>query len=582
MNMVILLALFLPLLSSVVLFLAGGSLSKAAIQWCAVCAVIVPFTLFASSFFYALPGPFTLSQWVRWGSLHIDFEVQFDALSRWMALIITGVGGVIHLYSCGYMEHDCAPRRYFALMNLFIFAMLLLVLANHLALLLIGWEGVGIASYLLIGHYQTQSTASQAAYKAFLYNKFADLFLIGAILLLISAGKFGNFSSLNSEEMLLPTFLPLCLFLGAIGKSAQFPLHAWLPDAMAGPTPVSALIHAATMVTAGIYLFLRTHPLFFHATEVTLLIGIVGGITALGAALCACSQSDLKRVLAYSTLSQLGIMWMGCSIFAIWGVMLHLLAHAFTKALLFLTSGDLIVLHHGRSDMALLKKTPLPNRLLKPLFLLGTVALAGIPPLFPFFSKHLLMEASASKGAFFLFTAILTTSVLTALYLAKAYQQSFAQEVCASTATPLSMRISNILLALGVLLGPLVLLFWKLPANAGVWVDWTTCIALLPVLGALWIGMISKRELPVEISQMFAKGFFYDSIVFRGCVYPIRQLSQALQTLERWYSPAGHTPLIQRLKTLSKIVPLLENGQTRLYASWMFLGVALFLSYMML
>jgi NADH-quinone oxidoreductase subunit L len=345
----------------------------------------------------------------------IDFGFLYDDLSRLMVLIVSGIGLLIHLYSIGYMKGDTGLQRYFGYLNLFVFFMLLLVLANNLVLLFAGWEGVGLASYLLIGFHFERSAANWAANKAFLYNRAGDAFYLLGVFLIFGAAATVRFSSLG-QLTATPTLMAagLCLAIGATGKSAQLPLFVWLPDAMVGPTPVSALIHAATMVTAGIYLFVRMAPLYSVIPEVGSIIAVVGVFTALLAATVALVETDIKRILAYSTISQLGLMFLACGVGAPEAAMFHVTTHAFFKALLFLCAGNIIHALHGEQDIlfmgGLRHQMPHTFRLMT----LGALALAGLPGLSGFFSKDAILAASESSP--WLLGLALLASFLTALY----------------------------------------------------------------------------------------------------------------------------------------------------------------------
>ena len=307
--------------------------------------------------------------WINAGILHIDFSFVLDQLSLVMLLVVTGVGFLIHVYSVGYMGDDKGYARYFSYLNLFLFFMTVLVLAGNALVMFIGWEGVGLASYLLIGFWFQKKSAADAGKKAFIVNRIGDFgFLIAMFLLVANFGTL-TFSEIGAKLNALPgwqggvlTIIALCLMLGAAGKSAQLPLYIWLPDAMEGPTPVSALIHAATMVTAGVYMVARTHVLFDHSPVALSVVAIVGAATAIFAATIALVQNDIKRVLAYSTISQLGYMFLGCGVAAYSAAIFHLMTHAFFKALLFLAAGSVIHAIGGEQDLrkmgGLRKKLP--------------------------------------------------------------------------------------------------------------------------------------------------------------------------------------------------------------------------------
>ncbi len=296
--------------------------------------------------------------WINIGALHIDFSFVLDQLSLVMLLVVTGVGFLIHVYSVGYMHDEEGYARYFSYLNLFLFFMTLLVLAGNALLMFVGWEGVGLASYLLIGFWFQKKSAADAGKKAFIVNRIGDVgFLIGMFLLLANFGTL-SFAEIGAKLAANPgwtggvlTIIALCLLLGATGKSAQLPLYIWLPDAMEGPTPVSALIHAATMVTAGVYMIARTHVLFDHSPFALGVVAVVGAATALFAATIALVQNDIKRVLAYSTISQLGYMFLGCGVAAYSAAIFHLVTHAFFKALLFLAAGAVIHSIGGEQDL---------------------------------------------------------------------------------------------------------------------------------------------------------------------------------------------------------------------------------------
>jgi NADH-quinone oxidoreductase subunit L len=363
-------------------------------------------------------------------SFSIDWGFLLDPLSSVMILVVTGIGFLIHVYSTGYMAHDNGYYRFFGYLNLFVFFMLMLVLANNYALLFVGWEGVGLCSYLLIGFYFQKRSAGDAGKKAFIVNRVGDAgFILGMFLLMSTLGTL-RFTDVNAA-LRAGTFTPevagvgtltiitLCMFFGATGKSAQFPLYVWLPDAMEGPTPVSALIHAATMVTAGVYMVARSSALFELTPITSTVVASIGAFTAILAASIALVQTDIKRVLAYSTVSQLGYMFLALGVGAYWVAIFHLMTHAFFKALLFLGSGSVIHAMGGEQDMrrmgGLKDKIPITFRTMW----IGSVAIAGIPGLAGFFSKdEILWQAfSSPKGSTILWAVGLTTAAMTAFYM---------------------------------------------------------------------------------------------------------------------------------------------------------------------
>lgn len=440
----------LPLLGFLIngitgLFVENYRTKKHLIGIIANTAVFIPF-LIAVYFFLNMNADteavvFKLFTWMEAGSFSVDIAYRVDQLSILMTLVVTGVGFLIHLYSMGYMADDEGYWKFFAYLNLFIFAMLNLVLGNNLLLLFLGWEGVGVCSYLLIGFWYTDMAKSDAAKKAFIYNRIGDFaFLIAMFMVFQTVGSLsfdvilGNLEAFSSEYIF---GIGLLMFIGATGKSAQIPLFVWLPDAMAGPTPVSALIHAATMVTSGIYLITRMSPMFVMSPEVMLIIAVIGALTAIVAATIAITQNDIKSVLAYSTVSQLGYMFLALGAGGFTAAMFHVVTHAFFKACLFLGSGSVIhAMHHVEHELehdgkdvhfdpqdmrnmgGLRKYMPSTYKT----FLISTIAIAGIPPLAGFFSKDeiLAMSANAGAGEFgqYMYLALLGVGMITAFLTA--------------------------------------------------------------------------------------------------------------------------------------------------------------------
>jgi NADH-quinone oxidoreductase subunit L len=370
-------------------------------------------------------------QWMHAGSFSVNFGFLVDRLSIVMLLVVTGVGFLIHLYSIGYMGHETDYARYFAFLNLFVFFMLILVLGSGYLLMFVGWEGVGLCSYLLIGFWFTNNEYNAAANKAFIMNRIGDLgFLLGMFLILQTFGSL-DYDKVFSGAAKLPFDLPvftaitLLLFVGAIGKSAQIPLYTWLPDAMAGPTPVSALIHAATMVTAGIYMVVRSNVLYAMAPFSSEIVAVTGLLTAITAALIGLKQNDIKKVLAYSTVSQLGFMVVALGVGAYATALFHVVTHAFFKALLFLGAGSVIHAMGGEQDirrMGGLKKA-LPVTHIT--FLIATLAISGIPPFAGFFSKDEILAAAYMRSPL-IFAVLAITSVITAVYMFRLYFLTFS------------------------------------------------------------------------------------------------------------------------------------------------------------
>src|SRR5205809_1530987 len=376
----------------------------------------------------------TLFTWLSAGEFTVSAGLFMDRLSALMALVVTGVGFLIHVYSIGYMADDPAYARYFAYLNLFVASMLLLVLGGNLLVLFVGWELVGLCSYLLIGFWFDRERAASSGRKAFIVNRIGDAgFLLGILLLVTTAGNLQFDRLAAASGGMAPGLLTaatLLLFAGATGKSAQLPLYVWLPDAMEVPTPVSALIHAATMVTAGVYMIARLHPLFLHAGYTLSVVAAVGAVTAFFAATVALVEWDLKGVLAYSTISQLGYMFLAMGVVMMPAGMFHLTTHAFFKALLFLAAGSVMHAMRGVVDMRKLGGLAGPMRWTAAGFAVGGLALAGVPPFAGFFSKDLILEGAFEwaqrGGAMLVWIAGLATAFVTAVYVTRAMILTFA------------------------------------------------------------------------------------------------------------------------------------------------------------
>ncbi|MDR7543030.1 MAG: NADH-quinone oxidoreductase subunit L [Armatimonadota bacterium] len=402
--------------------------------------------------------PVPLFSWLGAGTLWADASLLVDPLSLVMALVVSGVAFLIHVYSIGYMASDPQPTRYFAYLNLFVFAMLLLVSAGNLLVLFVGWELVGVCSYLLIGFWFQRPAAATAGRKAFIVNRIGDAaFLLGMFLLFTSLGTL-DIPKIVAGAGQLPaataTAAALLLFAGATGKSAQLPLHVWLPDAMEGPTPVSALIHAATMVTAGVFMIARLDRLFIAAAGALDVVATVGALTAFYAATIALRQHDLKRVLAYSTISQLGYMFVAMGALAPAAGIFHLATHAFFKALLFLAAGSVMHAMHDVIDVRRLGGLAGPLRWTAGGFIVGALALAGVPPFAGFFSKDLIVEEAfrlgATTGNYLPYVLGLLTAFVTAVYITRAVALTFFGRPADAGAHPHE--------APGVMLGPMALL----------------------------------------------------------------------------------------------------------------------------
>ena len=431
-----------PALCALVNGLAGARLPRLVVGVSASCAVAASAVMSTLIFFEVVSLPpvqriladVVICRWLDAGSLQIDVGFLIDPLSILMMLVVTWVGLLVHVYSLSYMRHGPCYNRYFCELNLFVFFMLVLITANNFVMLFFGWEGVGLCSYLLIGFWFEKNSASNAGRKAFVMNRIGDFgFLTGMLIIYFTFGKFGFqeiFSAAPSSLVYggsAVTAITICLFLGAIGKSAQIPLYTWLPDAMEGPSPVSALIHAATMVTAGVYMIVRCNVLYLMAPVSLLVVAIVGACTALFAATIALTQFDIKRVLAFSTISHLGFMFMACGCGAFTVGVFHLMTHAFFKSLLFLCAGNIMHALNGELDMRRMGGlgSIMPATCI--VFIIGTLSLAGIPPFAGFFSKDEILYSVfssthslwPSSGTVLWFIGFIT-AMLSALYMFRA------------------------------------------------------------------------------------------------------------------------------------------------------------------
>jgi NADH-quinone oxidoreductase subunit L len=431
----------LPAASAAILLMGGKYVNR----WGHWLGALVPVVLFVYgvALFFSVKAEsnrevsLQLYKWIPVGRFQIEVGFLIDPLSLVFVLLITGVGGLIHIYSLGYMAHDEGRRRFFGQFNLFIAAMLLLVLADNYLVLYVGWEGVGLASYLLIGFYYNRPTAATAAKKAFIANRVGDVGLSIAIMLMFAyfgtTSFAGVFSSVTGASTGVATAIGLMLLLGACGKSGQFPLQTWLPDAMEGPTPVSALIHAATMVTAGVYLIARSNPIFNQSQAARTVVVIVGAITLLYGCVCAFGQDDLKRVLAYSTVSQIGYMFLavglGSGVYAI--AIIHLVGHGFFKAALFLSAGSVMHAMNDRINMRRFGGLWRVMPITWVVFLCGYLAIIGFPFATGFFTKDKIIEAALDKGGtsgWVLGIVALLGAGLTAFYMTRALVMTFHGE----------------------------------------------------------------------------------------------------------------------------------------------------------
>jgi NADH-quinone oxidoreductase subunit L len=486
------------------------------------------FGLVAALCAWSLPEVHSAVQWIDFGkALQIPLGVKLDHLAKTMLLVVTGIGFLVHLYSTVYMEHDESKARFFGHLSLFMFSMLGIVLADNFAMMFIFWELVGVSSYLLIGHWFTKDSAGKAANKAFIMNRLGDFgFMLGILMLWGTAGTV-TFDGLAAQKETLaqnPAFLAaavLLVFCGAIGKSAQFPLHTWLPDAMEGPTPVSALIHAATMVAAGVYMLARLAFLIALSPGAGMTIAWIGGLTSILAALMATQQDDIKRVLAYSTLSQLGYMVMAAGLAPdVHGgpAMFHLFTHAFFKALLFLGAGAVIhALHHEQDiwKMGGLSKT---MKITTATFAIGTLALTGCPGLAGFFSKDAILLAAHehSKPLFFIGLA---TAFLTAFYMTRLFAVAFLGKHRSEAAhhghdCPRKMTWPLVILAFLSILaayGSVPHWFGIEHGDAPKIVPTLAILAFVTGTGVAWMLYSGAEKEPLSL-PLFRSKFFFDEI----------------------------------------------------------------------
>lgn len=606
---IVCLGLFMPLIGFFSLIALSEKIKRNIAGIIACSTILISFACFvAFSIIHvragAIPEIFTLFQWIPVTGIDAQFTLRVDALSLLMTLIITGIGFLIHVYSIGYMDHEDDYARYFSLLNFFVFSMLLLVLAEHLLLLFVGWEGVGLASYLLIGFWYKLPVAAAAATKAFVVNRIGDLGLLIGLLLTFYIFQTGNvseiFTDLNrfSSGDTILTVITLLFFVGAIGKSAQLPLHVWLPDAMAGPTPVSALIHAATMVTAGVYLIVRLHPLFLLAPLTMQVISIVGATTSLFAALCAVGQNDLKRVLAYSTISQLGLMFLACGAGAFYTAMFHLTTHAFVKALLFLSAGNVVHMLHGLTDMG--KMGGLSKIFTKThwLFLIGVLALAGVPPLAAFFSKEMILEIEYLLRFKTLFYMGIAISTLTAFYLTRAYCLTFLgqprSEIIGAKEAPKIMLIPVAILALFSIVGgfigdeigkmPLLERFLsEMNVISPIEHELSTTFHITPemmlAIAGAFLGLLSAFIIYTRMMDrpfaVLKNGFYIDKIYWYIIVVPLKAIAHFIAIpVETKIFDGSILAVTDAMSGVARGMQKMQSGQIRSYVAWMVIGMA--------
>jgi NADH-quinone oxidoreductase subunit L len=606
--------LLLPLASTVLITAGGTRVSRRLAGYVSTATTMGAFVAAVVAFVQLLAkGPedrvhlTTSWTWLAAGQYHFGLTLLTDQLSVVMMLIVAGVGSLIVAYSVGYMDGDDEERRYFAYMSLFVFSMLLLVQGGNLLLLLAGWGMVGLSSYLLIGYHQDRPSAVAAAKKAFVMNAFGDATMALALFLLIQhTGKLGyaDVFAASPHGGTVANLIALGLLGGAVAKSAQLPLHTWLPDAMEGPTPVSALIHAATMVTAGVYLIVRCHPLFENAYVIEDLAAGLGAATLLMAGLIALVQTDIKRVIAYSTMSQIGYMFVGAGLGAYPNAMFHLMTHAFFKALLFMAAGLAIHAVVGEQDIRKLAGIGKLMPFTKVVFLIGSLALVGIFPFAGFFSKDSILAAALDRGWFgdVIFAAGILGALLTGIYAFRLFFIIFTGEPSAFAREhfhahhgkegPLSMRWTVGTLALLSTVGGLVqfapfwhpLSTWLDPierplAEPAHWQEWLASgLALAVGLGGIviaWSIYGAKRWKAPAAVKLFERKFYwdeaYDFVWYRSADLVTRGLNTVV---ERPLIAGSLSAVTGAFGLGSRELSVAQNGLVRTYALALASGLA--------
>ena len=549
---------------------------------------------------------------IHTNTLTIPFDFKVDALSSLFLLVITGVGSLIHLYSTAYMQEESAPHyaRYFAYLNLFIFSMLLLVLGDNYIIMFMGWEGVGLCSYLLIGYWFSNGNYNYAAKKAFIMNRIGDLGFLLAIFWLIAKLGTVSYSEVLTAESLAKlssadiTGITLLLFVGAMGKSAQIPLFTWLPDAMAGPTPVSALIHAATMVTAGIYMITRSNILFSHSEITQNIVAIIGISTALLAATIAIKQNDIKKVLAYSTVSQLGYMFLGLGVGAYSGAVFHVITHAFFKALLFLGAGSVIHAMHHEQDIrkmgGLKSKLPITHIT----FLIGCIAIAGVFPFSGFFSKDEILAAAFEKNKIY-WVLGLVGAAMTAFYMFRLYATTFLGKFRGSNEqeahlheSPWAMTLPLIVLAILSALGGVIgiphimggnhwlsgqlssIVSTPQEAHLAVSTEWIlmgVSVAIAAIALVIALSRYSKQtdeEPSSAIGKFFYHKWYIDEFYQKAIIEPLNKFALFLKEfIEKKVIDGAVNGTGKLVQFSARKVRLIQNGQAGYYILFMVLGI---------
>ncbi|MEX2202618.1 MAG: NADH-quinone oxidoreductase subunit L [Actinomycetota bacterium] len=560
-----------------------------------------------------------LFPWIDAGGLSLRVSFLVDPLSLTMVLVVTGVGALIHVYAVGYMEGDPRFERFFAYLNLFVFFMLVLVLANDYLLLYLGWEGVGICSYLLIGFWYERPSAASAAKKAFVTTRIGDAaMMLGIVLIFVHFGSLDFGTVLVERTPVGPLIAPseglytaisLLLLAGAVGKSAQIPLHVWLPDAMEGPTPVSALIHAATMVTAGVYLVVRSHVLFEGSEIALTVVLVIGLVSAIYAALASIGQFDIKRALAYSTMSQIGFMFFAAGMRFYAGAMLLLVCHAFYKALLFLTAGNVLHGLHDETDLRRMGGLRGEMPVTAMLFAIGALALAGIPPLAGFFAKDHIVNFAAEDGLVAAWVVASVGAFLSALYIARPLFLAFfgtKRNDARAHEAPWGMNALLVVLAAGAVLGGLIL---GLQAEGGllerflepvigvaehghlglseaVLVAISILLAVLAVLVAWYVwasGRVNWAAFPErqpELAAWLANAFYINALYAWLVRTAGMGVGRAFRTLDDRVVDGAFNEVAEEIGEASRLASVLQSGYVRSYALAFLLGAAALLLYL--
>ena len=610
----------LPLAGAAVNLFLGKRLGKAA-GWLAAGLVAAGFVVAVAALFDLLSLPadqrvhvVDAYDWISVGSFSVDVAFRADPLSMTMTLVVTGVGALIHMYAIGYMEHDPRFGTFFAYMNLFVFFMLMLVLADNYLLLYLGWEGVGLCSYLLIGFWFDRPAASSAAKKAFVTTRIGDaLMLLGIVLIWVNLGSldfdavFGKAAGGLTQGA--ATAISLLLLAGAVGKSAQLPLHVWLPDAMEGPTPVSALIHAATMVTAGVYLVVRSHVLFELSGTALTVVMVVGLVSALYAALASIGQFDLKRALAYSTMSQIGFMFFAAGMRFYTGAMLLLVCHAFYKALLFLTAGNVLHGLHDEQDMRRMGGLREDMPVSTVWFAIGALSLAGIPPLAGFFAKDQIVSFAATSDRDLAWVLASFGAFLSALYIARPLFLTFfgrrrneqhAHEAPALMQAPLAV-LAFLAVFAGLVLGftaeggrlagflePALgrAEFGEAAVSEGVLMAISIVLALAAVAIAFWVwasGRVDWEAFPQrqpELAGWLSNAFYLNQLYAWLVQHPGKGFGRALTVVDDRVIDAAVNEVAEEVGDASHLAPLIQRGYVRSYALAFLLGAAALLLFL--